>query len=68
MKKPEVTYSESGLQTVIKCHNAKYTDSFSDVVNVTVLEKRNYRHCLQQFKWHDEASLPKKMFPVPMTM
>ena len=62
---PEVTYSESGdYRPLLNATNAKYTDSFSDVVNVTVLGKEEITDivCNSSNKY-DEASLPEKDVP-----
>lgn len=67
---PEVTYSESGdYRPLLNATNAKYTDSFSDVVNVTVLGKRKLQTLFATVQISMTKPLyRKKMFPVPMTM
>ena len=62
---PEVTYSESGdYRPLLNATNAKYTDSFSDVVNVTVLGKEEITDivCNTSNKY-DIATYPEKDVP-----
>lgn len=62
---PEVTYSESGdYRPLLNATNAKYTDSFSDVVNVTVLGKEEITDivCNTSNKY-DVATYPEKDVP-----
>lgn len=62
---PVVTYSESGnYKPVLNAKNAKYTDSFSDVVNVTVLGKEDVTDIVSNTSnKYDKAYLPESDVP-----